>query len=105
MFESLPLNSGDSVTKPRLQHSTSQEAPVSGVRIKLQDLVQILSVKSACRDKKDERMSADLQNWLPVIRTVLSMLVPARPDLGEGRLPTVVQPGEFSLSTSVEEEA
>ena len=38
-------------------------------------------------------------------KTLLSMLTPLRPDLGEGRLPTVVQCGEFSVRISVEEEA
>ena len=42
---------------------------------------------------------------LPVMKTVLSMLIPLSPDLGEGRLPTVVQCGEPSVRTSVEEEA
>ena len=38
-------------------------------------------------------------------KTLLSMLAPLSPDLGEGRLPTMVQCGEFSVRTSVEEEA
>ena len=94
------------MTKPGLQHSFIQQTPLSTGRIELQDLVEIHSVISAWRDERCIIVNVG-GTWqvLPVRKTLLSMLSPLRPDLGEGRLPTVVQCGEFSLSSSVEEEA
>ena len=54
MLNSLPRYRGDRMTKPGLQHSFIQQTPLSTAGIKLQDLVKIYSVISACRDKRCE---------------------------------------------------
>ena len=89
MLNSLPRNRGDCMTKSGLQHYFIQQSPLSGERIKLQDLVQIYSVISAYREVRS--VGIRICQVLPVMKTLLSMLTPRSPDLGEGRLPTVVQ--------------